>query len=295
MEKLPPLDYQSFLAEAIRDYLDYLDHLGFAIVWRAYALRHIDRFLVDHPTYGFDQFDPRWVMTQLLDHSQGQVKAETWRLWRQAFDGLCRYLVRCGGMKENPLAAFPSPRPQPYRPYVFSPQQLARFFDSLKQQAAQARQPLTLYRAHCRYTLYHLLYACGLRVSEALRLAPTDYSASQGTLYIGPSKFHKDRLIPIGPKVVSHLEHLLALRQRLFAVPGEPSFFLALPHAQPYRRGWVSAYFRQLLQRLGAGRRLRNLEREQPPLTLFLHRQSSLRVEPAHQHRCYRYLPLCWD
>jgi len=158
-------------------------------------------------------------------------------------------------MKENPLAAFPSPRPQPYRPYVFSPQQLARFFDSLKQQAAQARQPLTLYRAHCRYTLYHLLYACGLRVSEALRLAPTDYSASQGTLYIGPSKFHKDRLIPIGPKVVSHLEHLLALRQRLFAVPGEPSFFLALPHAQPYRRGWVSAYFRQLLQRLGIYRR----------------------------------------
>lgn len=251
MEKLPELDYQSFLAEAMRDYLDYLDHLGFAIVWRAYALRRIDRFLVDHSIEGFHQHDPHWLMTQLLDQYQGQVKAETLRLWRQAFDGLCRYLVRCGWIRVNPLEAFPRPRSQPYRPHVFSPQELRRLFESLQQQVTEAKPGLALYRAQCRYTLYHLLYACGLRVSEALRLQTPDYSPDPLTLYIRPSKFGKDRLIPIGPKAASHLEHLLDLRQGLFALPRQGWFFLALPDSRPYQRRGVSAYFRQQLQRLG--------------------------------------------
>jgi hypothetical protein len=38
MEKLPELNYESFLAAAMRDYLDYLDHLGFSIVMQAYNL-----------------------------------------------------------------------------------------------------------------------------------------------------------------------------------------------------------------------------------------------------------------
>ena len=39
MDKMPELNYRSFLADAIRDYLDYLDHLGFSIVTQASNLR----------------------------------------------------------------------------------------------------------------------------------------------------------------------------------------------------------------------------------------------------------------
>lgn len=255
MDKLPELDYQSFLAEAIRDYLDYLDHLGFRVVGPAYALRRIDRFLVDQQVESFDQHDPRWVMTRLLDQYQGRFKGQTLASWQQAFQGLCRYLVRCGQIRENSLVAFPSPRPQAYRPYVFSPQELRRFFDYLQQQTRRAAHPRAFYRAQCRYTLYHLLYACGLRVSEALRLDQADYSAEQRTLFIRPSKFHKDRLIPIGSKAAANLEHLLSLRPG----PGKGAaggvLFLKLPQREPYHRDWISAYFRQVLQHLGIYRR----------------------------------------
>src|SRR6266568_6101008 len=151
MEKRPELAYQSFLAEAIRDYLDYLDHLGFRVVGLAYALGRIDRFLVDHQVESFDQHDPLWVMTRLVDQYQGRFKGQTLQAWRQAFQGLCRYLVRQGWMKENPLADFPSPRPQPYRPYVFSPGELRRFFDYLQQRIARAPHARALYRAHGHY------------------------------------------------------------------------------------------------------------------------------------------------
>jgi integrase/recombinase XerD len=252
MDKLPELDYRSFLAEGMRDHLDYLDHLGFAVVARAYALRHIDRFLIDHQVQGFDdQHDPRWIMARLMDQYQGRVKTQTLLAWQQAFHGLCRYLVRCGWLRENPLAGFPGPRPQAYRPYVFSPQELGRFFDYLQQQIDGAVNARASYRAQCHYTLYHLLYACGLRVSEALRLAAADYSVEQRTLYIRPSKFHKDRLIPIGSKAACNVEHWLSRRPDLRKRAAGSPLFIKLPQCEPYRRDWISDYFRQVLQRLG--------------------------------------------
>ena len=254
MEKLPELHYHSFLAEAIRDYLDYLDHLGFRVVGPAYALGRLDRFLIDQHLESFDQHDPRWVMTRLVDQYQGRFKGQTLQAWRKAFQGLCRYLVRSGWMKENPLADFPVPRPQPYRPYVFSPGELRRFFDYLQQRIAPAAPAQALYRAHCRYALYHLLYACGLRVSEAVHLAVADYSAEQRTLYIRPSKFHKDRLIPIGSKAAANLERLLSLRSDLGRPATRSALFLKLPQREPYHRDWISRYFREVLKHLGVYR-----------------------------------------
>jgi len=212
MEKLPELNYQSFLADAMRDYLDYLDHLGFSIVGPAYNLRRIDRFLAENHVGCTQQRDSRlWL--RLVAQYQGRVKANTLRGWRQTFHGLCRYLVRQGWMLENPVTAFTVPKPQHYRPYVFSTDELRRFFDLLQQQAANSSDPITSYGFRSRYVFYHLIYACGLRVSEAIRLTTADYSAEQRTLFIQPSKFLKDRLIPIGQRVASNLEQLLDLRR----------------------------------------------------------------------------------
>ena len=251
MDEPPKLDYQSFLAEAMRDYLDYLDHLGFRVVTPAYALARIDRFLVEHRIESFHPYDPRWLMTRVVDQYQGRFKARTLQVWQRAFHGLCRYLVRCGWMRGNSLATFPLPRLQPYRPYVFSPGELRRFFDYLQQRIARATHARAHYRAHCHYALYHLLYACGLRVSEAVHLAVADYSAQQRTLYIRPSKFHKDRLIPIGSKAAANLGRLLSLRSTLERPAASCALFLKLPQGEPYRRDWISQYFREVLQQLG--------------------------------------------
>jgi len=137
MEKLPELNYQSFLADAMRDYLDYLDHLGFSIVGPAYNLRRIDRFLAENHVACTQHCDSRlWL--RLVAQYQGRVKANTLQGWRQTFHGLCRYLVRQGWMLENPVTAFTVPKPQHYRPYVFSPDELHRLFDLLQQQAASS-------------------------------------------------------------------------------------------------------------------------------------------------------------
>jgi site-specific recombinase XerD len=250
MEKVPELSYQSFLADAMRDYLDYLDHLGFSIVAPAYNLRIIDRFLVKNNMACIQQCDSRFWHGLVAQH-QGRVKANTLQSWRHTFHGLCRYLVRQGWIAENPVAAFPLPKLEHYRPYVFSSQELRRLFAYLQQQAEDFSDPLTWFRFRSRYVLYHLVYACGLRVSEAIRLTTADYSAQQRTLFIQPSKFHKDRLIPIGERVASNLELLLQQRQCRFGIPPEGRFFLILPGPRPYTRCWASECFRTALQHLG--------------------------------------------
>jgi site-specific recombinase XerD len=250
MEKTPELNYRSFLADAMRDYVDYLDHLGFSTVAPAYNLRRIDRFLIENHIGSLQQCDSRlWL--QLLTQYRGRIKSNTLRTWRHTFHGLCRYLVRRGWIEQNPATAFYVPKLEQYRPFVFSTEELRRVFDSLRQQEALPSNAAMSFRFRSRYTLYHLLYACGLRVSEALRLTVEDYSPQERTLFIRPSKFLKDRLIPVGRRAASNIEHLLQMRQRLFGVAPEGLVFLALPGRRPLNRIWVSACFRDVLRHLG--------------------------------------------
>jgi len=250
MDKMPELNYRSFLADAMRDYLDYLDHLGFSIVWPAYDLRRIDGFLAENNIACMHQCNSR-LWHEFLARYQGQVKAITLRRWRSTFHGLCRYLVRQGWMPENPAEAFPVPKLEPYRPYVFSVDQLRRLFDDLQRQADHCASPFASYCFRSHYVFYHLLYACGLRVSEGVRLTAADYSAGQRTLFIQPSKFHKDRLIPIGNRAAGNIEHLLELRQRRFGIPPEGRVFVIPPKRRSYTRYATSRYFQRALQRLG--------------------------------------------
>jgi integrase/recombinase XerD len=250
MRKISELNYRSFLSGVIIDYLDYLDNLGFSIQEPAYILGLIDRFLVERKIGSIQKCDSRFWLELLAQH-QDRIKASNFRIWRCTFQKLCRYLVRQGWMTENPVALFPIPKPQPYRPYVFSSDELRRFLGFLQQQEAQSIHPATSFRVRSRYVLFHLLYACGLRVSEAIRLTVEDYSAEQCTLFIQPSKFLKDRLIPIGGRVASNLEHLLELRKDLFGIPPEGPFFLALPARRSYKPYSISDYFRRVMRHLG--------------------------------------------
>jgi integrase/recombinase XerD len=254
MDNVPELDYQSFLADAMRDYLDYLDHLGFSTVMQAYNLKCIDRFLAEHQIRHCEQLSTP-LMIRFVEKHKGRVKAHTIRLLRHTFHGLCRFLIRRDWMTENPVAGFPIPKGEPYRPHVFSAQELSLFFDFFKMRMEQGPDPAARFRALSWYTFYHLLYACGLRVSEAVTLTTSVYSAEQATLYIERSKFLKDRLIPISRKVCSNVDRLLSERQRLFGIARDGLVFVFLPEARPFNRNWASRYFREVLQGLGIYRR----------------------------------------
>src|SRR5438093_1030426 len=80
-------------------------------------------------------------------------------------------------------------------------------------------------RPHTYGTLFGLMFASGLRVSEALRLDDTDVDVRAGILTVREGKSGKARLVPVHPTVVPPLRHYVLHRDRI--VPRGSAFFRA--------------------------------------------------------------------
>ena len=70
-----------------------------------------------------------------------------------------------------------------------------------------------------------LLFCCGLRRGELLRLKLGDIDRNQRLIRIAFTKFHKSRLVPLDPTVADELEYYLQQRHRM-KLPMTPDSFL---------------------------------------------------------------------
>lgn len=67
-----------------------------------------------------------------------------------------------------------------------------------------------------------LIYACGLRRSELLKLTLSDVQSSRNILLIRQSKGKKDRIVPIGDKLIQQLrEYYLYYRPKYWLFEGQ--------------------------------------------------------------------------
>ena len=100
-----------------------------------------------------------------------------------------------------------------YIPHIFSQQELEAFFHAADCHPFNRAHPIcnTMYSI-----LFRLLYCCGLRVSEALRLTNRDIDTTDKKLYIYNSKFCKDRIVPISESMYNLLVEYLHLVQTYY-------------------------------------------------------------------------------
>lgn len=126
-------------------------------------------------------------------------------------------------------------------PHIFSPTQIAQILTE-----AQRLQPTGTLRPHTYYTLFGLLAACGLRISEALALQMDDIHPDG--LYIRETKFRKRRLVPLHPTTSRQLVLYLDHRQKLAGA--ETRVFISL-RRKPLRYPTVIETFLFLLRKLG--------------------------------------------
>jgi integrase len=62
--------------------------------------------------------------------------------------------------------------------------------------------------------LFRVLYGCGLRISEALKLTVPDVDLDKGVLLVREGKFRKDRLVPLSPGIADRLRRYAATLDR---------------------------------------------------------------------------------
>src|SRR3954469_15793236 len=114
----------------------------------------------------------------------------SWSGFNQAVCAL-RFLFRFTLRRPEALEMVPFGKKPKALPCVLSREEVARLLAA----AACPRDRL----------MFRLAYACGLRVSEVVRLRPEDIDGQRMSLHVRCSKGKKDRLVPLSPALLDDL------------------------------------------------------------------------------------------
>jgi len=118
-------------------------------------------------------------------------------------------------------ATFPK-APPPRPPRLVSPAEMGVVLATASQLGRTNANPL---RAETVRLGLLLLFCCGLRQQELLRLQLRHYDRTERLLRIEATKFHKSRLVPLPVSVAKAVERFLLLR-RTHVLPHTPTSFL---------------------------------------------------------------------
>ncbi len=132
-----------------------------------------------------------------------------------------RYLRQFEPLTEVPEESVFGPVPDRLTPHIYQEQEIV---DLLA--AARTLGPPGNLRAATHETLYGLIAAAGLRVSEAMDLLDIDVDLKQGMLTIRQTKFAKSQQLPLHPTTIAALQRYRRLRNRYVVATPETSFFV---------------------------------------------------------------------
>jgi integrase/recombinase XerD len=201
------IGFRSGLAESLRCYLRMRRALGRDYCVEEAALRRWDAFLLRRYGRACEVTPPMfhlWVQTMA-------TLTATVRRNRMRIVGnfLLFYARQHPGTYIPDLKTFPRPN-HPRPPRLVSPAEVGQLLATAGALPASHRNPL---RAPTVRLALVLLFCCGLRRGELLRLRIRDFDRRENVLRIEATKFHKSRLAPLPPSVADEVRRYLALRQ----------------------------------------------------------------------------------
>lgn len=230
-------NFSSPLQEFIREMIHEKRSLGYRYNSSAWML------------YKFDQFCREYgcidaVITKELVHAWIQKKSTESVATLQNRAGVVRqlalYMTRLG----EPAYVLPKnilPKAPDYKPYIFTNEEIAALLKQTDACHYCAEVPI---RHLMMPLLFRLLYGCGLRISEALKLRLQDVDLHTGVLTIIDGKFNKDRLVPMSPENLNRC-CTYAKEVHLFSLGN--TFFFPASDGTAVKRGNVYKNFRRFL------------------------------------------------
>ena len=181
------------------------------------------------------------------DRAEDHIRAETaiaWALQEATPGQRCRHFQRVVQLARYlhaedprheipPDGHFPGKRHRPV-PYIYTADEARRLVE-----AAARLGPAGSIRPHTMSTVLALLFATGVRISEALALRIEDVTADG--LVIRKTKFGKTRLVPLHPSAHSGLEQYLLRRLQVVGEGDHVFVSLGGTHLSygGFRKAWL--------------------------------------------------------
>jgi len=154
------------------------------------------------------------------------------------------FLCRLGHPAHVPDGSLAAKGGSTFMPTILTHTQIERLLQEVDRLAPTARSPL---RHLVMPELFRLLYGCGFRVGEVLKLQVADVDLNRGVLTVRDAKFGKDRLVPPALPLIKRLRSYDA------AMESRPAdaFFFPSYRGGPCSYPPVQALFQRLLLRCG--------------------------------------------
>jgi len=227
--------------QAVATYVAYKQSLGMRFATEARTLKSFSKSV---GAVDVDRIGPRQVRN-FLD-GQGPMT----RFWHRKFDalkGFYRFCLARGYAHHVPLPTTAARCPPSFTPYIYSEDDIRRLLE-----AAAGRVRCNICTSTSR-TLLLLLYASGLRISEALNLDMADVDLEEGLLRIRETKFYKTRIVPTGMDLTQVLREYALQRCKLSPIGPDAPFLLTRRGKRPSRAGAEEA-FKQIREQAGVRR-----------------------------------------
>jgi len=190
-------EYKSSLAPFLTSYVEFKRSLGYKMRY-TYVFKNLDKFLCEraYESIGLsEEILSSWCERRA---NEGEV---TW--YKRVVD-VKNFAVYLNGLGyPSFVPRLPKRYSSTFTPYIFSHEDLARFFASCD-----------LLDYHASYqslhnvlpALFRLLYGCGLRISEALSLKCEDIDLGGGCITIHETKNGEERRLPLSDSLKIVLE-----------------------------------------------------------------------------------------
>jgi integrase/recombinase XerD len=154
------------------------------------------------------------------------------------------FLLRLGYSAYVPDSTLGVRSQSSFVPRMLTDEELRKFLQAVDALEPTARSPL---RHLIMPEVFRLLYGCGFRVSEVLKLRVRDVDLNQGIITVRQGKFRKDRLVPPALPLVNRLRKYDAHFEKR---PADAIFFPG-SNGGPFSLYTVYTLFRQLLLQCG--------------------------------------------
>lgn len=236
-KKLLSLRCSSVLAQYLRDFVEQKRALGKKYNACVEVFNIFDRFCIDQ---GLTSISISREMLSSWEEKRPHENATTQKLRISYVRQLCEYLHNNG--YDAPGAFHPMPKKsQEFVPYIFSKEELRKFFAAIDSTKPSSVSPL---RHLVMPVLFRLIYTCGLRVNEALRLKIDDVDLEQGILTIYSAKGNRDRMVGISDSMIGYMS-----KYRADATVAEfkSEYFFPAPDGGFYDSSTIYSHFREYL------------------------------------------------
>jgi len=231
----------------VGNYLAERRRLGFVLASSGLALMSFARYVDRLRHRGPPTVE---VMTAWARHDKwNRGTPETWAQRLKLLRPFVRYLRQFNPHTEVPDESVFGPVPGRVAPHIYREDEIVELLA-----AARRLNPPDSLRPMTFETLFGLIAAAGLRLSEALALLDADVDLSADMLTVRQSKFAKSRRLPLHPSTVEALARYRRLRSRKVRTTAQTPFFVGTRGqrlGQPLGARQVDRVFSELRDRLG--------------------------------------------